>query len=285
MPYPTVSGMFSVVAPASTEARSTSSMKSRGVRVASWGLNSTSSVCSRARATPPRVSASTWASFILSMCSMCWGLVEMNTWMRARAASRPPPSSGRRRRAACATGRRWPGPAGRCRPTGRWPGRLRSPLGWRRGSRPRCSRRRPGPVVLRSRASRRRRARSPVTARRRAAWCRRRRGARCHHAVREGAGEQPLGRVARGPLGSFGAGLLAHRMSSLSCSGLCSVVLWCCAVFVLVPCAVFHPVRLLTGRAADLVTCPVWLRAQEETPWPLGTGGGFGERDVALAVR
>ncbi len=80
--------MLSVVAPASTEARSTSSMKSRGVLVASWGLNSTSSVCSRARLTPPRVSASTWASFILSMCSMCCGLVEMKTWMRDRSASR-----------------------------------------------------------------------------------------------------------------------------------------------------------------------------------------------------
>ena len=37
-------------------------MKSSGVRVASCGLNSTSSVCSRARATPLRVSARTWAS-------------------------------------------------------------------------------------------------------------------------------------------------------------------------------------------------------------------------------
>ena len=62
-------------------------MKSSGVRVASWGLNSTSAVCSRARPTPAAVSAFTWSRDILSMCSMCCGLVEMNTWMRARAAS------------------------------------------------------------------------------------------------------------------------------------------------------------------------------------------------------
>ena len=56
--------------------------------MASWGLNSTSSVCSRARATPERIAASTWAWSIFSMCSMCWGLVEMKTWMRPRSASR-----------------------------------------------------------------------------------------------------------------------------------------------------------------------------------------------------
>src|SRR5881409_3262750 len=59
--------MFRVVAPASTAARSTSIMKSSGVRVASWGLNSTSSVCSRARATPALVSASTCSSVMWSM--------------------------------------------------------------------------------------------------------------------------------------------------------------------------------------------------------------------------
>ena len=80
--------MLSVVAPASTAACSTSIMKSSGVRVASWGLNSTSSVCSRARLTPALVSASTCSGVILSMCSMWDGLVEMNTWMRARCASR-----------------------------------------------------------------------------------------------------------------------------------------------------------------------------------------------------
>ena len=80
--------MLSVVAPASTAARSTSIMKSSGVRVASCGLNSTSSVCSRARATPALVSASTCSSVMWSMCSMWLGLVEMNTWIRARSASR-----------------------------------------------------------------------------------------------------------------------------------------------------------------------------------------------------
>src|ERR671932_799105 len=65
--------MFNVVAPASTAAWSTSIMKSSGVRVASWGLNSTSSVCSRARATPRAVSSFTCSGVILSMCSMCDG--------------------------------------------------------------------------------------------------------------------------------------------------------------------------------------------------------------------
>jgi len=80
-------------------------MKSRGVRVAS-GAESTSSVCSRAAATPLRVLVRTCASVILSMCSICCGLVEMNTWIRARSASRSAPSTGRRRTAAYGTTRR-----------------------------------------------------------------------------------------------------------------------------------------------------------------------------------
>src|SRR6266516_1010806 len=80
--------MFRVVAPASTATRRTSSRKSIGVRVASWGLNSTSPVCSRARDTAARVASTTCRGAILSMCSMWLGLVEMNTWMRPWSASR-----------------------------------------------------------------------------------------------------------------------------------------------------------------------------------------------------
>src|SRR6266700_162900 len=80
--------MFRVVAPASTATWRTSSRNSMGVRVASWGLNSTSSVCSRARATAARVAATTSWGAMRSMCSMWLGLVEMNTWTRPWSASR-----------------------------------------------------------------------------------------------------------------------------------------------------------------------------------------------------
>jgi hypothetical protein len=49
--YPTVSGMFTVVAPASTAAATMSTRNSKSVRVASWGENSTSSVNDRASST------------------------------------------------------------------------------------------------------------------------------------------------------------------------------------------------------------------------------------------
>ena len=83
---PTVSGMFRVPAPASTAACSTSHMKSKSERDASSGLNSTSSVYSRARVTAEAASVSTWAGLILSLCSMWVGLVAMKVWMRRWAA-------------------------------------------------------------------------------------------------------------------------------------------------------------------------------------------------------
>ena len=83
---PTVSGMLSVPAPLSMAAWSTSHMKSKSEREASSGLNSTSSVYSRARATADPASASTCSGLILSLNCMCVGLVAMNVWMRRLAA-------------------------------------------------------------------------------------------------------------------------------------------------------------------------------------------------------
>ena len=83
---PTVSGMLRVPAPLSTATRSTSHMKSKSDREASSGLNSTSSVYSRARATAEAASASTWSGLIFSLCSMWVGLVAMKTWMRRLSA-------------------------------------------------------------------------------------------------------------------------------------------------------------------------------------------------------
>ena len=86
MAYPTVSGMFSVPAPLSTAAWSTSHMKSKSDREASSGLNSTSAVYPRACATAEAASARTCSGLIRNLCSMWVGLVAMNVWMRRRDA-------------------------------------------------------------------------------------------------------------------------------------------------------------------------------------------------------
>src|SRR6266545_8221387 len=77
-----------VVAPSSTATRNDSSMNSTSVRVASCAENSTSSVYERARRTLRRVAASTSSRDIRSIEVMWTSLVEMNTWSRARRASR-----------------------------------------------------------------------------------------------------------------------------------------------------------------------------------------------------
>ena len=133
-------------------------MKSSGVRVASWGLNSTSSVCSRARATPLRVAASTWLSVHLQHVLHVVGAggdEHVDAGPLGVAQGVP---------AAVDVGQLGAGQAGdhralaRC---GRWPARPRSRPGWPPGTRPRCSRRRGGPAARRSRASRPRRGRCP----------------------------------------------------------------------------------------------------------------------------
>ncbi len=77
-----------VVAPASMAAWKISTRNAGSDRVASWALNWTSAVYWRARATMATASLSTSASLIRSMCRRWMGEVEMNTWIRARSASR-----------------------------------------------------------------------------------------------------------------------------------------------------------------------------------------------------
>src|SRR5664279_1000590 len=84
--YPTVSGRFTVVAPASMTASTTATRKFRSLRVASSAENSTSFTWRRAR----RTAAAAWsrhsARDIRSLCSRWRSDVAMNVWMRGRAA-------------------------------------------------------------------------------------------------------------------------------------------------------------------------------------------------------
>src|SRR5437016_2247194 len=84
--YPTVSGTLTVVAPASTAARDTSTTNRGSVRVASCAGNSTSSVWDLARRTLSRTASSTWRSLIRSISRRWISLVETKTWMRKRSA-------------------------------------------------------------------------------------------------------------------------------------------------------------------------------------------------------
>ena len=143
-----------------------------GVRVASCGQNSTSSVCSRARATPARVSASTWLGRHLQHVLHVAGAGgDEDVDAGPLGVRGPRPSSGRRRRAACGTGRQMTGPRDRLR---RWP-RTASKSPW-------LATGKPASMYVDAEAGQllgdlellgRRRGRCPATARRRAAWCRR----------------------------------------------------------------------------------------------------------------
>ena len=87
MPKPTVSGMFSVVAPLSTAIWQTSHMKSGSERNPSSGENSTSSsVATSPGPRAPPASAFTWSRVIRSFFVMWISDVAMKTWMRLRSA-------------------------------------------------------------------------------------------------------------------------------------------------------------------------------------------------------
>src|ERR1035437_930145 len=109
--YPTVSGRFTVVAPASTTASTTATRKFRSLRVASSAENSTSFTWRRAR----RTAAAAWsrhsARDIRSLCSRWRSEVAMNVWMRglsapSRAAAARSMSASTERASAAMTGRR-----------------------------------------------------------------------------------------------------------------------------------------------------------------------------------
>ena len=85
---PTVSGRLMVPAPASSTARTSSATNAGSARVASIGLNSTSSVKSRALRTMAAASATTWARVFWSWCASCMSLAFTNTWIRRRRAWR-----------------------------------------------------------------------------------------------------------------------------------------------------------------------------------------------------
>ena len=67
IPYPTVSGMLTVVAPAATTARETSIRYSTGVRPPSSAENSTSATYLRASATAAAASSSTCARVFFNL--------------------------------------------------------------------------------------------------------------------------------------------------------------------------------------------------------------------------
>ena len=79
---PTVSGIFSVVAPASITAVRTSIRNGISLRQASSGENSTSSVKVRANLTASTAIFRTSAGSFLSLCFMWIGEVAMNVWIR-----------------------------------------------------------------------------------------------------------------------------------------------------------------------------------------------------------
>ena len=80
--------MLIVVAPSSIAAAITSAVNSTSARVASIGLNSTSSTSERACATAARACPSTSSRVDCSWCVMWMSLVEMNVCTRGRSASR-----------------------------------------------------------------------------------------------------------------------------------------------------------------------------------------------------
>ena len=86
MAYPTVSGMFKVVAPSSMAVSSTRQRKSTSERYPSSGENSTSSHKFLAKRTACRACSCTCSGVMRSFFSMCSALVAMKVWMRARAA-------------------------------------------------------------------------------------------------------------------------------------------------------------------------------------------------------
>src|SRR3954447_15315689 len=102
-----------VVAPSSRAARSTSAVNSTSARVASIGLNSTSSTSERAWATAARAWPSTSSRVDCSWWVMWMSLVEMNVWTRGRSLSRTA-SAARSMSAACARAR--PAITGPCTP-------------------------------------------------------------------------------------------------------------------------------------------------------------------------
>src|SRR3954454_4176967 len=79
--------MLMTVAPSSMAIEHTSAVNSRSARVASIGENSTSSTSDLAWATAARAWPLTSSRVDCSWCVMCMSLVEMNVWIRGRAAS------------------------------------------------------------------------------------------------------------------------------------------------------------------------------------------------------
>ncbi len=87
-PYPTVSGMLIVVAPALTAASITRHRKSWFVRCASSAENSTSSVYPFARFTAATAASRTSSGVDFSLYLMWISEVAMKVWMRGRSAAR-----------------------------------------------------------------------------------------------------------------------------------------------------------------------------------------------------
>ena len=79
--------MLIVVAPSSIAIWHTSAVNSTSARVASIGENSTSSTYCLACATAARAWPLTSSRVVCSWCSMWMSEVEMNVWIRGRAAS------------------------------------------------------------------------------------------------------------------------------------------------------------------------------------------------------
>ena len=86
MVYPTVSGMFTVRAPASTAAREIWHRKSNSVRLPSSALNATSSTKVLARRTAFTASLRICDFDMRSLCSRWMGLVAMKVSIRGRLA-------------------------------------------------------------------------------------------------------------------------------------------------------------------------------------------------------
>ncbi len=84
--YPTVSGMFTVVAPASIAASTTAARNGSSVRLASSGLNSTSSTNVRASFTPSTLILMISSSARFSLYLRWISLVAQNTWIRGFSA-------------------------------------------------------------------------------------------------------------------------------------------------------------------------------------------------------
>ena len=84
--YPTVSGMFTVVAPALIAASNMAYRYSGTVRVASIGENSTSSTYVRAISTASTAMFMIVSRSLLIWCIRCTSDDEMKVWMRGRVA-------------------------------------------------------------------------------------------------------------------------------------------------------------------------------------------------------